>query len=46
MSGPCRIVMAGLDPAIPLIGARPGHGYRDRRVKPGDDGESGHSNMR
>jgi hypothetical protein len=39
MSGFRRIVMAGLDPAIPLTKARPGHGYRDRRVKPGDDGE-------
>jgi hypothetical protein len=30
--------MAGLDPAIPLIKARLCHIYRDRRVKPGDDG--------
>jgi hypothetical protein len=32
------MVMAGLDPAIPLIEARPCHIYRDRRVKHGDDG--------
>jgi hypothetical protein len=31
--------MAGLDPAIPLKKAPPCHNYRDRRVKPGDDGE-------
>jgi hypothetical protein len=31
------IVMAGLDPAIPLMEARPCHNDRDRRVKPGDD---------
>jgi hypothetical protein len=30
--------MAGLDPAIPLTNARLCHIYRDRRVKPGDDG--------
>jgi hypothetical protein len=33
--------MAGLDRldrAIPLKEARPCHTYRDRRVKPGDDG--------
>jgi hypothetical protein len=30
--------MAGLDPAIPLRKAQPCHIYRDRRVKPGDDG--------
>jgi hypothetical protein len=29
---------AGLDPAIPLIKARPCLINRDRRVKPGDDG--------
>jgi hypothetical protein len=29
-------VMAGLDPAIPMIGALC-FPYRDRRVKPGDD---------
>jgi hypothetical protein len=33
-----HVVMAGLDPAIPLIKALSCHGYRDRRVKPGDDG--------
>ena len=32
-------VMAGLDPAIPIVKARPCPSYRDRRVKPGDDGE-------
>jgi hypothetical protein len=30
--------MAGLDPAIPLNMAPPCLVYRDRRVKPGDDG--------
>jgi hypothetical protein len=30
--------MAGLDPAIPLSMARLCPIYRDRRVKPGDDG--------
>jgi hypothetical protein len=29
--------MAGLDPAISIELAKPCHGYRDRRVKPGDD---------
>jgi hypothetical protein len=29
--------MAGLDPAIPIIGAPPRKFNRDRRVKPGDD---------
>ncbi len=32
------MVMAGLDPAIPLTKARRVPHYRDRRVKPGDDG--------
>src|SRR5262249_36578427 len=32
-----EFVMAGLDPAIPILGARPCHGHRDRRDKPGDD---------
>jgi MFS family permease len=30
--------MAGLDPAIPIKRGRPCQIYRDRRVKPGDDG--------
>jgi hypothetical protein len=29
--------MAGLVPAISIQLAKPCHGYRDRRVKPGDD---------
>jgi hypothetical protein len=33
--------MAGLDPAIPLSRARSCRVYRDRRVKPGDDGDEG-----
>jgi hypothetical protein len=40
-----EVVMAGLDPAIPMIEAQC-FPDRDRRVKPCDDGESGHSNMR
>jgi hypothetical protein len=31
--------MAGLDPAIPFMGAPACHINRDRRVKPGDDGD-------
>jgi hypothetical protein len=33
------IVMAGLDPAIPLSKAQPCHAIQDRRVKAGDDGK-------
>jgi hypothetical protein len=32
--------MAGLVPAISIEVAMPCHGYRDRRVKPGDDKQS------
>ena len=37
------VVMAGLVPAISIQLARLCHGYRDRRVKPGDDGVVGRS---
>jgi hypothetical protein len=30
-------VIAGLDPAIPITGARPRLNYRDGRVEPGHD---------
>jgi hypothetical protein len=38
MFGFLGIVIAGLDPAIPLTVVQPLPHHRDRRVKPGDDG--------
>jgi hypothetical protein len=35
-----KLVMAGLVPATPILGARPCHIYRDRWAKPGDDDAS------